>query len=141
MKFIRFSSDVFKKNNINFFGDHVFTKENNLYYLRMKSIICKYPKIINLTMDRTLVYICDKKNNIKSTFSDTFPPIFFDDKLQKEIENNEIDDNTIILAHKDFTNSKLKLLKIEKIPKYTRYTKGSLYRSYFDNEIYIYIKQ
>jgi len=140
-RFIYHNSQGFKKSNIEFFGNHLFTSETNNYYQNIKEIICPFSKIVNFTMDRTLVYICDKKNGIKSTFSDIYPPIFFDKELQNKIEKNEIDSDTIILADKNFKNIKLKLIKVINIPKNTRYTKGGLYRQYFDNEIFIYAKK
>ena len=140
-RFVYHNSENFKKSNIEFFGNHLFTSETNNYYQNIKEIICPFSKIVNLTMDRTLVYICDKKNGIKSTFSDIYPPIFFDKELQNKIEKNEIASDTIILADKNFKNIKLKLIKVINIPKNTRYTKGGLYRQYFDNEIFIYVKK
>lgn len=140
-RFVRYSSENFIISNIEFFGEHLFRPEINKYYQNMKKTICPYSKIINLTMDRTLVYICDKKNEIKSTFSDVYPPIFYDKELNNRIEENEIDKNTIILADKKFKNKKLKLIKVINIPKYTRYSKDQIYRAYFDNQIYLYVKK
>ena len=136
----KYSKNNFKTVDINFFNSHRFSEENIIYYQNMKNLICNYNKIINFTMDRTLAYICDKKNLIVSTFSDRYPPIFFNKKIQNKIENGDIDNQTIILADKDFKNNGLKLLKIQNIPLYTRFSKGALYRRYFDNEIYIYVK-
>ena len=140
-RFVHYNGENFKKINIEFFGNHLFTSETINYYQNIKEIICPFSKIVNFTMDRTLVYICDKKNGIKSTFSDIYPPIFFDKELQNKIEKNELDSETIILADKNFKNIKLKLIKVINIPKNTRYTKGGLYRQYFDNEIFIYVKK
>lgn len=136
----KYSKDEFKTTNIKFFNSHRFSEENIIYYKNMESLICNYNKIINLTMDRTLVYLCDKKNGVISSFSDRYPPKFFNQKLQKNIEAGNIDNQTIILADKNFKNKGLKLLKVQKIPLYTRFSKGALYRRYFDNEIYIYGK-
>lgn len=136
----KYSKNDFKTVDINFFNSHRFSEENIIYYQNMKNLICNYNKIINFTMDRTLAYICDKKNSIVSTFSDRYPPIFFNKEIQNKIENGDIDNQTIILADIEFKNNGLKLLKIQKIPLYTRFSKGALYRRYFDNEIYIYVK-
>ena len=136
----KYSKNDFKTVDINFFNSHRFSEENIIYYQNMKNLICNYNKIINFTMDRTLAYICDKKNSIVSTFSDRYPPIFFNKEIQNKIENGDIDNQTVILADKQFKNNGLKLLKIQNIPLYTRYSKGALYRRYFDNMIYIYVK-
>ena len=61
--------------------------------------------------------------------------------MQNKIEKDETDADTIILADKNFKNVNLKLIKVINIPKNTRYTKGGLYRQYFDNEIFIYAKK
>lgn len=138
--FRKYNNDTYYKSNIVYFGNHKFNAENINFYSEIGSIICKYDKIINFSYDRNLIYICNKKNSIISTFSDTYPPIFFDKNLQNKFENENIEENEIIIADKDFKNVNLKLLKIIKNPEYTRYTKSDLYRIYFDNEIYIYTK-
>ena len=91
-------------------------------------------------MDRTLAYICDKKNGIVSAFSDRYPPRFFNQNIQKKIEAGKIDSQTIILADKNFKNKTLRLLSIKSIPEYTRYSKGAMTRRYFENKVYIYAK-
>ena len=139
-KWKKYSKNNFKIIDINFFSSHRFSEENIIYYKNMKNLICNYNKIINFTMDRTLAYICDKKNQIVSTFSDRYPPIFFNKEIQNKIENGDIDNQTIILADKNFKNNGLKLLQIQNIPLYTRFSSGALYRKFFSNEIYIYVK-
>ena len=140
-RFHKYNNETYFKSNIVYFGNHKFNIENITYYSEVKSTICKYDKIINFSYDRNFVYICDKKNGIYSTFSDIYPPIFYNKNLQNRFENENIKEDEIIIADKNFQNKNLTLLKIIKIPEYTRYTKSDIYRAYFDDEIYIYIKK
>jgi hypothetical protein len=139
--FHKYNNENYYKSNIVYFGNHKFNVENIIYYSEVRSIICKYDKIINFSYDRNFIYICDKKNSISSTFSDIYPPIFYHKNLQTRFENENIKENEIIIADKNFQNKNLTLLKIIKIPEYTRYTKSDIYRAYFDNEIYIYVRK
>jgi hypothetical protein len=138
--FVPFKKDNYTETNIKYFGRHHLNKEQIYYYLKIKSIICKYDKIVNFSFDKNLVYICDKKNNIVNTFSDVYPPKFYNSKLQKKFTQDTIDNDTIVIADDNYLNKNLKLLKVVKIPKYTRYTKSDFYRQEFGDKIYLYIK-
>lgn len=132
---------LYLKSDILFFNDHEFNAESLAYYKEIKSLVCKYDKIINYSADRTLTYICDKKNQIISTYTNNLGrPTFNDQVLEYHFINNNINQNEIIIADKRFANKNLKLLKKVRIPKYTRYTKADLIMRYFEDEIYIYIK-
>jgi len=138
--FIPFSKDIYLETNIKYFGKHRLNQEQMSYYLEMKSIICKFDKIVNFSFDRNLVYICDKKNNVTSTFSDIYPPKFFNSKLQKKFSNETIERDVIIIADENYSNKNLQLLKVIKIPSYTRYTKSDMYRREFGDKIFLYTK-
>ena len=133
--------ELYLDSNILFFGHHKFTKEHLEYYKEMKSLICDYDKIINYSVDRTLTYICDKKNLIVSTYPrNNGSPIFNVIKLEKKFKNETINKDEIIIAGKEFFNNNLKLIKKIKMPNGTRYTHSDVFMRYFDSEIYIYIK-
>ncbi len=138
--FIPFSKDIYLETNIKYFRKHRLNQEQMSYYLEMKSIICKFDKIVNFSFDRNLVYICDKKNNVASTFSDIYPPKFFNSKLQKKFSNETIERDVIIIADENYSNKNLQLLNLIKIPSYTRYTKSDMYRREFGDKIFLYTK-
>jgi hypothetical protein len=107
----------------------------------MKLLICNYKTIINYSVDRTLTYICDKKNSIPSATISSIKPFFLNYYLENRYRNNNLENDEIIIADKDFINKNLLLLKKIKLPLYTRYTKSDLFRQHFDNYIHIYIKK
>ena len=133
--------ELYLTSNILFFGQHKFTKEHLEYYKEMRSLICDYDKIINYSIDRTLTYICDKKNLIVSTYPrNNGSPIFFEIKLEKKFKNENLNKDEIIIADKEFSNNNLKLIKKIIMPKGTRYTYSDVFMRYFNSEIYLYIK-
>jgi len=135
------NEELYFKSNIIFFGNHKFNKEHLDYYNEMRDLICEYDKIVNYTFDRTLTYICDKKNSIKSTYTNNLKkPTFDDADLENHFVNNNINQNEIIIADRRFKNNNLKLLKKINIPKYMRYSKSDIFMRYFEDEIYLYIK-
>jgi hypothetical protein len=138
--FVPFDKDNYLETNIKYFGKHQLNQEQMSYYLEIKSIICKFDKIINFSFDKNLVYICDKKNNVVSTFSDVYPPKFFNSKLQKKFSDESIGKDVIIITDENYSNKNLQLLKVIKIPSYTRYTKSDLYRREFGDKIFLYNK-
>ena len=132
---------LYLESTISFFGDHRFTNEHLEYYKEIRFLICDYDRIINYSVDRTLTYICDKKNRIVSTYPRAKGrPIFKENKLEKKFNNENLNKNEIIIAGKDFFNNNLKLLKIITMPRGTRYTHSDVFMRYFDSEIYLYIK-
>ena len=132
---------LYLTSNILFFGQHKFTKEHLEYFEEMRSLICDYDKIINYSIDRTLTYICDKKNLIVSTYPrNNGSPIFFEIKLEKKFKNENLNKDEIIIADKEFSNNNLKLIKKIIMPKGTRYTYSDVFMRYFNSEIYLYIK-
>jgi len=136
----QFISDkkLFYKTDIKFFGEHQFNKETIEYYYDIRSIICKYDKIINFSVDRTLVYICDKKNGLISTVN--WFPIFFNNyELDFRYKNKSIEKNEIVVSDINFSNPNLKLIKKIYLPAYTRFTKADIIRQQFDNQLFIYI--
>ena len=133
--------ELYFKSSIIFFNNRKFNKEHLEYYNEVRSLICTYDKIINYTFDRTLVYICDKKNNIISTYTNNLSkPTFNDPFLEYHFINNNINLNEIVIADKRFVNHNLRLLKKINIPKYMRYTKSDIFMRYFEDEIYLYVK-
>jgi len=138
----QFVSDkkLFSKTNIKFFGEHQFNQETIKYYYDVRLLICKYDKIINYSIDRTLIYICDKKNKIISTVN--WHPIFFNDtQLDQNYKKQPIDNNEIIIADSSFSNPNVKLIKKINIPKYTRFTKADVFRRHFDDQLFFYVKK
>ena len=138
----QFVSDkkLFYKTNIKFFGEHRFNQETIKYYYDVRSLICKYDKIINYSIDRTLIYICDKKNNIISTVN--WHPIFFNNpQLDQKYKKQPIENNEIVIADSRFSNPNLKLIKKINIPKYTRFTKADVFRQHFDDQLFFYTKK
>jgi hypothetical protein len=134
------NKELFRKTNIKFFGQHQFNEETIEYYNDIRSVICTYDKIINYSIDRTLVYICDKKNNIISTVN--WYPIFFNDsQLDRKYKNESIQENEIVIADYNFSNPNLKLIKKINLPKYTRFTKADVFRQQFDDQLFFYIKK
>jgi hypothetical protein len=105
----------------------------------MKLLICNYKTIINYSVDRTLIYICDRKNSIPSP-SVSLSPFFVNYYLENKYRNKNLETDEILIADKNFINKNLLLLKKIKLPSYTRFTKSDLFRQQFDNYIYIYIK-
>lgn len=134
------NKNLFFQTDINFFGKHKFNEETKNYYSELKLIICNYNTIINYSVDRTLIYICDKKNSIPSP-ANTIKPFFVNYYYENKYRNNNLQNDEIIIAGDDFINRNLLLLKKIKLPLYTRYTKSDLFRQHFDNYIYIYIKK
>jgi hypothetical protein len=133
--------ELYLTSNILFFGQHKFTKEHLEYYKEMRSLICDYDKIINYSIDRTLTYICDKKNLIVSTYPrNNGSPIFNEIKLEKKFKNENLNKDEIIIADKEFSNNNLKLVKKIIMPEGTRYTYSDVFMRYFNSEIYLYIK-
>jgi len=133
--------ELYFKSEIEFFGNHKFTKEHLEYYKEMRSLICSYDKIINYSIDRTFGYICDKKNLIISTYPrNNGRPIFNENKLEERFKNLNLNNDEIIIADKRFSNDNLKLIKKIIIPQGVRYTYSDKIMRYFDNEIYLYIK-
>jgi hypothetical protein len=138
----QFVSDkkLFYKTNIKFFGEHRFNQETIKYYYDVRSLICKYDKIINYSIDRTLIYICDKKNNIISTVN--WHPIFFNNpQLDQKYKKQPIENNEIVITDSGFSNPNLKLIKKINIPKYTRFTKADVFRQHFDDQLFFYTKK
>jgi energy-coupling factor transporter transmembrane protein EcfT len=134
------NKELFRKTNIKFFGQHQFNEETIEYYNDIRSVICTYDKIINYSIDRTLVYICDKKNNIISTVN--WYPIFFNNsQLDRKYKNESIQENEIVIADYNFSNPNLKLIKKINLPKYTRFTKADVFRQQFDDQLFFYIKK
>ena len=135
-KYLYFKSDIV------FFGNHQFNSENLIYYKKVKSLVCGYEKIINYSVDRTLAYICDRKNLIVSTYPrNNGRPTFYKPEIELKYTEGYIDENEIIIADKRFANNNLRLINKIKIPKYTRYTYSDLSMRYFDNYIYFYVKK
>jgi hypothetical protein len=133
--------ELYFKSSIIFFNNHKFNKEHLEYYNEVRSLICTYDKIINYTFDRTLVYICDKKNNIiSSTTNNLSKPTFNGTFLEYHFVNNNINLNEIVIADKRFVNHNLRLLKKINIPKYMRYTKSDIFMRYFEDEIFLYVR-
>ena len=133
--------ELYFESNILFFGKHKFTKEHLEYYTEMRSLICDYEKIINYSIDRTLTYICDKKNFIVSTYPrNNGHPIFNDVKIEKRYKDENLNNDEIIIANKEFFNNNVKLLKKIIIPSGTRYTNSDVFMRYFDSEIFLYVK-
>jgi len=134
------NKDNFYKTNIKFFGKHKFNEETKKYYTDIKLLICEYKTIVNYSIDRTLVYICDKQNSIPSPAG--IPnPIFVNSELEVKYKNKNIEKDEIIIANKHFINKNLLLIKKIKLPTYTRFTKSDLFRQEFENYIYIYINK
>jgi hypothetical protein len=125
--------------DIKFFDKHKFDEETKNYYTEMKLLICNYKTIINYSVDRTLIYICDRKNSIPSP-SVSLSPFFVNYYLENKYRNKNLETDEILIADKNFINKNLLLLKKIKLPSYTRFTKSDLFRQQFDNYIYIYIK-
>jgi hypothetical protein len=133
------NKNLFLRTDINFFDKHKFDGETKNYYTEMKLLICNYKTIINYSVDRTLIYICDKKNSIPSPAL-SMNPFFVNYYLENKYRNNNLENDEIIIADKNFINKNLLLLKKIKLPSYTRFTKSDLFRQQFDNYIYLYIK-
>jgi hypothetical protein len=133
------NKNLFLQTDINFFDKHKFDGETKNYYTEMKLLICNYKTIINYSVDRTLIYICDKKNSIPSP-AISMNPFFVNYYLENKYRNNNLENDEIIIADKNFINKNLLLLKKIKLPSYTRFTKSDLFRQQFDNYIYLYIK-
>jgi hypothetical protein len=131
--------DIFFQTDIKFFGQHKFNQETKNYYNEMKLMVCKYKTVVNYSIDRTLIYICDKKNLIPSP-AISLNPFFVNSYLEDRYRNKNLEENEIIIADENFINKNLLLLKKIKLPAYTRFTKSDLFRQQFDNYIYIYIK-
>jgi hypothetical protein len=129
----------FFQTNIKFFGQHKFNQETKNYYDEMKLLVCNYETIVNYSIDRTLIYICDKKNSIPSP-AHTMNPFFVNLNLENKYRNKNIEKSEIIIADKNFSNKNLLLIKKIRLPSYTRFTKSDLFRQQFDNYIYIYIR-
>ena len=140
-KFV-YNPKLYSNINISFFNGHLFNEDHGYYYNELKKIICDYNKIINYSIDRTLGYICENKNSIISTYPrNNGRPIFHKPILETKFSQFNLDNNEIIVADKYFSNDNAKLLKIIKLPKYTRYTYSDTFMRYFDQELYIYVKK
>lgn len=137
-----YNPKLYSNINISFFNGHLFNEDHGYYYNELKKIICDYNKIINYSIDRTLGYICENKNSIISTYPrNNGRPIFHKPKLETKYSQFNLDKNEIIVADKYFSNDNAKLLKIIKLPKYTRYTYSDTFMRYFNQELYIYVKK
>jgi hypothetical protein len=134
------NKDNFYETNIKFFGKHKFNEETREYYANIKNLICNYKKIVNYSIDRTLIYICDKPNLIPSPAS-LITRVFVNSELENKYKNKNIEKNEIIIADKYYFNSNLILIKKIRLPSYTRFTKSDLFRQEFDNYIYIYVNK
>ena len=138
------SEHIKNKNNfyltdIKFFGKHEFDEETKNYYTEMKLLLCNFKTIINYSVDRTLIYICDKKNSIPSA-ANTMSPFFVNYYLENKYKNENLEKDEILIADKNYINKNLLLIKKIRLPSYTRFTKSDLFRQQFDNYIYIYIR-
>ena len=140
-KFV-YDPKLYSNINISFFNGHKFNEDHINYYNEIKKIICGYDKIINYSIDRTLGYICENKNLIISTYPrNNGRPIFHRPELENKYSKFNLEKNEIIIADKYYSNKNVKLLKIINLPKYTRYTYSDTLMSYFDEELYIYVKK
>jgi hypothetical protein len=52
--FVAFDKDNYLETNIKYFGKHQLNQEQMSYYLEIKSIICKFDKIVNFSFDKNL---------------------------------------------------------------------------------------
>ena len=105
----------------------------------MKLMICEYKTIVNYSIDRTLIYICDKGNFIPSP-AISHNPFFVNSYLEDRYRNKNLEKDEILIADKNYINKNLLLIKEIRLPSYTRFTKSDLFRQQFDNYIYIYIR-
>ena len=131
--------DIFFQTDIKFFGQHKFNQETKNYYTEMKLMICEYKTIVNYSIDRTLIYICDKGNFIPSP-AISHNPFFVNSYLEDRYRNKNLEKDEILIADKNYINKNLLLIKEIRLPSYTRFTKSDLFRQQFDNYIYIYIR-
>jgi hypothetical protein len=96
LKYEDYKKQEYTKLNISFFSDRKMININTFeYYKNLEEVLCKKSsKIVNLTGDYALSYLCE--NNIKNTISPAMQMIIMNPKeyerifIKKELLHNEI---------------------------------------------------
>jgi len=115
-KFIIKNTDDFVNNSVNFFPkNNLLTKENNEYYSNLTKNICiQKKKIVNLSSDWILPYLCDY--NVKK-FSAMGADFFFKNnpiEYKRIYEDYTLFDDEILITSKNINNSNiLKIFEID----------------------------
>lgn len=115
-KFIIKNDENFVINSVNFFPkNNLLTKENNEYYSNLKKIICiQKKKIVNLSSDFILPYLCDY--NVKK-FSAMGAYFFFKtnpNEYKRIYEDHILFNDEILITSKNISNSNiLKIFEID----------------------------
>ena len=128
-----FKNNYYQNYENTYFKNKKFGKDYIEYYDTIKSLICDYDTIHNLSFDRSFHYLCENKKNYTPG---SYYKIFLTNEINLEYLKKNNVGKSILISDNIITD--LQIVKKIKLPYYFRYSKTDHGYVYFTDTIYIY---